>query len=289
MLIVPTGLTRWGAGWSNYKKTAMRYLLSLSCLFVASILTAQSAPTGQDKLLEQQKLSDWEISLSFTPRFDREIVLPGASVEVAEGNVLSSDLPLLDTISVNGINRFFKRALPSAYFIEPSDANFWFGTQLRAHRALKKGFQLSAGLHYDRIEYTTRSGGTVLAGIVETTEESVLYPVAETMDQNIALLLHVDYHLRPDRRLHPYFGMGLSLLSRTRDRNVTGLVLVENTGAEIELPFDQFSERNSTLNLDFMFTAGLLYRLNDRWQLGGTINSFIGGAGIFGLQLRYTL
>lgn len=234
-------------------------------------------------------LNGWTISLSVSPRFSPELALPGARVEVDPLDVPISERRFLDTISVLGEERIFQNAGPYAYYISPSDANFWFGTQLRVHRELGKGFQFSLGLHYDRIRYTTRSQGDVLEGIVNTIGQNVLYPVAKTVDRNIGLVGHFDYHVRPDRRIHPFLGMGLAAIARKRTREVLGFTYTGDESQLLQITAQEDPRTNSIINIDVMVTGGLLVKANERMHLGLTVSSYVGGAGIFGAQLRYAL
>lgn len=252
-------------------------------------MSAQQHPPSVEGLSEETDLSGWEISLTLSPRFSPELVLPGARVEVNPIDIPFSDRNTLDTINIFGTDRVFQNANPLAYYISPSDANFWFGTQFRAHRELGKGFQLSFGLHYDRIRYTTRSQGEVLEGIVNTIGRRILYPVAKTVDRNVGIVAHFDYHVRPDRRVHPFIGLGFSGIARQRTRDVLGLTYTGNESELITVPDQIGTDQNSIILIDFMFTSGLLCRVTDRTHLGVTLSSYLGGAGIFGAQVRYAL
>lgn len=267
----------------------MRTLFLFSLLLTSCLLVAQTDLPSTKGLFGGSPASRLQLSLNFTPRFDREIVLSGARVEVGADQAGNTFPALLDTVNVFGQERIFQATNPRAYFISPSDANFWFGTQFRAHYQIKKGFQLVGGIHYDRIRYTTRSQGNVLEGIINVIGGEVLYPVARIVDRNVGLTLHTEYHVRPERRFHPYVGMGLSGIVRQRDREVIGFAYTGDESRLLDPLTANVPQRSTVINIDFLFTGGLLYRVADDWRLGLTINSYLGGAGIIGAQVRYSL
>lgn len=206
------------------------------------------------------------------------------------------DLPFglsfgLDTLTISGQERVFQRASPSNYPITPTDVNFRFGAQFRVHRHLGRGFQLAVGLHHDKAKYTTLNGEQEQPIFSVNGEEIfVLYPVSRLEYSNVGVVAHIEYHLWPDRRIHPYFGMGISTLASKQKGEFLGRIYTGEPGVLIPEADPSPVVESTTIDFDFTATGGVLYRIFPRWHLGLTAHSPIGrGSGTFGAQVRYAL
>lgn len=262
-------------------------LLFLASLFSTVVIAQASLP---DNLFGGRVPSTWETSFSFSHRTNQRIVDLPTFREVDPTDIPLSMRQSLDTIQVSGVERFFRRSLPGEVFIDPSSPGFWFGTQLRVHRKVTPNLRLSAGIHYDQINYNSRDAdGTVAAAGVVNTIEQVLYPVAEIKEHNLGMIFHVDYHLFAKARLHPFVGFGVSGLFSRSTMLLEGQIYSPEP-EQIIASANITETITSTFDFDFLTTGGLLYRLNESWQVGITISSRIGnGSGILGGQIRYAL
>ncbi|MEM6769593.1 MAG: hypothetical protein AAF597_03320, partial [Bacteroidota bacterium] len=266
----------------------MRVLLLLTLSLAVSSLSAQSHKK-LDKLFGGWAPSKWEVSLTFSHRTNQQVSIFGRT-EVNPRDIPISMQSILDTISIAGTERVFRTSVPGEINIDASDPNFWFGAQFRAHRSLGRNFQLAVGLHYDQLSYSTRDAdGNVPALGVVNTSGPYLYPVAEVQESSIGLVLHMDYHLFPKHKFHPFFGFGLSGLVNSWERTLTGQIYSPEPDQLIPATAPQ-TTASTTFNLDFISTGGLLYRLHPRWQVALTFSSRIGnGSGRLGGQVRYRL
>ena len=260
----------------------MRSLSLLLCLLASLTLSAQHNENAQNS---------WEISTSFSPSLNKRPFLNGVRLETNPDDVpLSQRLNAFDTINIAGQDRIFNRRQSFGFQAEPTSSNFWFGASVTAHRRLGRGFDISAGLFYNQAEYTTGEEDEVLQRGIVNTRSNFLYNL-ETVQQNaVGLTVRGNYHLFPEARLHPYFGMGVNVYNFQRNRTFRGraylgeqVVVLQNTTEPIETA-------NSYVSLDFVATAGLLLRINNNWSAGVDFTSRpVNGPGVVGLQVRRRL
>lgn len=254
----------------------MRYLLQL-IFFLACphLLVAQN-----------DRATGWAISATLSPSLDRRVNVP-ALVEQQDG--VSSPLAGrrgVDTIFVGGARRVFDGTrYPVSH--EPAERSFWFGATARAHRRFASGFDVSAGVHFGAATYAGTNPATH-PGVDSDTD--YLYSIDRVRERQLGGVALVSYHLFSRRRLHPYFGFGLSVLAAHTQRDYRGRYYT-GTGEILDgpRPDARFLE-NTIISYDYLANAGLLYALTDRWAVALEVTSFPGRApGLLGLQLRRRL
>lgn len=261
----------------------MRYLPLFICFLcppVATDLHGQNDDTSQN---------GWEISASFAPEFSKRPRLNGVQFETDPNDIPAGQQPLggFDTINIAGEDRVFDGAKFYGLRSTPAEANFWFGATITAHRRFGSGLDLSAGLFYNQARYTTSTKDQVVQQGIVNTLVSVIY-ASESVDQKAyGLTLRTNYHLFQKARIHPYFGFGVNLYRRLYERQYLGRIytgepttLLPPTG-NVE-PFTTAETR-----IDFVATAGLLFRISGTWSVGLDVTSTpVLGPGLAGIQVR---
>lgn len=251
--------------------------LSILFFFLTGLLTSLSA---QD--------SGWEISASFAPQLHKRVDPVNALLEFDPMDIpLSQRFRSIDTFTVDGIERIF---IPTGNFdFIPTESNTWFGASIQVHRRLARGFEFSAGLFFNQASHSGQAKGPLRELSVVNRRGAVMYSVFETEVITRGGMVQACYHLFQEKKLHPYFGMGLTISHRTTDRTYRGQVY---GGASVMV--DDFPSLNavslstSLTRFDVIAVGGLLYRLAPHWSVGVDFNTITGlGQGAFGLQLRH--
>jgi hypothetical protein len=261
----------------------MRYLTLLFCLMAGLTLHAQSG---------YESKNTWEISASFAPDIHKRPYLTGVRLETNPDDIPLSQrrFTFFDTITIVGQDRIFNRQPGFGFRAEPSSSNLWFSASITAHRRIGEGLDISAGLFYSQAGFTTGINSNVVqAGVVNTTVP-IIYNLEIVEQRAYGITARGNYHVFPKARLHPYFGMGVNLYHFKRTRLNAGRAYASETVTVLPASTSQPLSENSSVSLDFIATAGLLFRLTDDWSFGLDITSrpFI-GPGLVGLQVRRRL
>ncbi len=261
----------------------MPYLALLFCLLAGINLHAQSGDKPQNT---------WEISASFAPDLHKRPFLNGVRLEADPNDFLISQRPFnsFDTINIAGQARIFS-SLPSFGFkAEPSSSNLWFGASVTAHRRIGIGLDISAGLFYNQASYTIGAEDRVTQRGIVNTFVPLLHNLEETTLRVYGITLRGNYHLFAKARLHPYFGFGVNLYNLNSTRINLGRAYSGDTSTVLFLNTNPPVSERSYVSLDFVATAGLLYRISDAWSVGLDItNRLFTGPGLIGAQVRRRL
>ncbi len=256
----------------------MRFNLFLCCLLAALPLFAQT----------DNKLGGrWEISANFAPDLRKRVELSGLRFEINPSNIPVSQQPRGDTLLINGQQRVFDRTNAGGIKTRPTEADFWFGATLRAHRRFKRGFDISVGLYFSRAAYTNQLQDELFRKNDSPSRSAYIYSTEKARYQHTGISLAGTYHLFEQKRLHPYLGLGLNALLNTSERELLGRVYVGESDPEQFSVTSTDPVENILLDIDFTAIAGVLYQLNDHWSVGieySTIDAL--GPGGFGAQVR---
>ena len=262
----------------------MRYLTLFCCLLAATTLDAQLLGGN-----ETRTRNGWEISASFSPDLNKRPRLTGVRLERDPNDIPISQRPFntFDTINIAGQDRIFNRVPSFGFSTRPTSSNLWFGANITAHRRIGTGLDISAGLFYNQAQYTIGAENrTVHQGVVSTFTP-LIYNLEATRQRAFGVSLRANYHLFAKARLHPYFGMGVNLYHYNRTRITSGRAYSGETLALLPTTPAQVLTENSTQLLDFVATAGLLFRITDAWSVGLDITSRpFTGPGLVGVQVR---
>ena len=158
------------------------------------------------------------------------------------------------------------------------------------HRQLENGFNFSGGLFFNQAEYTGQASGPLTQQSVVNQSGAVLYDAYKTKDFSVGAMLQANYHLFQEKKLHPYFGMGISIARRS----VEGQFVDHIYAGEVVTLERGFTTNATTgytqTNFNFIATGGLLYRIAPKWSVGVEFTSIAGtGQGLAGIQLRRTI
>jgi hypothetical protein len=243
---------------------------------------------GKEKFITQG--TGWEISASFAPDFSKRPRLNGVQFEIDPNDIPVGQLPIGDTINIAGEDRIFDRVRNYGLRSTPAESNFWFGASITAHRRIGRGLDLSAGVFYNQAGHTTSIKDEVVQQGVVNTLIPVIYS-SESIDQKAyGLTLRTNYHLFSKARIHPYFGVGINLFRRLYDRQYLGRIYTGEPTTLLPPRIDVGPSSIAEIQLDFVATAGLLFRVSDTWSVGLDITSRpVVGPGLVGLQVRRML
>lgn len=171
----------------------------------------------------------------------------------------------------------------------PTESNTWFGASIQVHRRLANGFNFSAGLFFNEANHSGQATGPLTVRGIVTTLGAVMYSVFETEERTLGGMVQASYHLFPEKKLHPYFGMGLTIAHRTTDRTYRGQVYDGESVMVDDVPgLNAVPLSTSLTRFDVIAVGGLLYQLAPHWSVGVDFNTITGlGQGAFGLQLRH--
>jgi len=261
----------------------MRYLTLFYCLLVATSLGAQ--PDTENK-------NGWEISASFAPDLNKRPYLNGVRLEQGSNDVLASQRPFntFDTINIAGQDRIFNRTPSFGFRARPTSSNLWFGANITAHRRIGTGLDVSFGLFYNQAGYTIGAEDRISQVGTVNTFVPLIYNLETTRLQAYGLSVRANYHLFAKARLHPYFGTGINLYHFAATRITSGRAYSGATLTLLPTTPAQVLTENSFQSLDFVATAGLLYRITDGWSVGLELTSRpVTGPGLVGLQVRRRL
>lgn len=264
----------------------MRFCFIPFLVFYSLALAAQSEPTVSN---------GWQVSFSFSPQLRRDVALRGLLQEIDSSIPVPPNRRLLpDTITIAGTERFFER-LPNRVQAEATETDFWFGGQLSVHRRFGRNFDWATGLYFSNAGYNSRTDEAIQLQDLDNTNtnnSNFLYSVVEVEARKLGLNTNLSYHLFPEKRIHPYFGFGINALLHRQQTRFLGRLY---TGSpEVLLPQAAGSDlptvTTTTLDIDFMSTAGVLCRLTDRWLVGVDLTTRSNyGRGLIGGQIRYWL
>lgn len=258
----------------------MRYLIVL-LFIVSNSLVAQ---------VDEKATNRWEISASFAPQLNKRISLL-SRVEDDPWDVPIVQQYREDTININGTDRIFYN--PLGFDIKPQSTNFWFGAKVKVHRRFANGFDLSVGFHFDQGAYTSRPEEALepIISLISGDRLGILYSVHEDRQSKAGIVAVTDYHLFARKKIHPYFGLGISLLYLKWKRQEIERVFTEGPGRIFT--FSPSSTRMldvQRLQFDFIANGGVLYQFSPQWSAGIEVTTFSGyGPGLFGFQLRHII
>ena len=261
----------------------MRYPTLLCCLLVATTLNAQRSGGTEN---------GWEISASFAPDLQKRPFLNGVRLEIDPNEIPSSQRPSFgfDTVSIAGQDRIFNRLQSFGFQSKPSNTNLWYGATVSAHRRIGEGFDVYAGLTYNQAEYTTGEDDDVVQKGVVNTRSNFLYNLETVAQRSYGINVGANYHLFTRARLHPYFGMGVSVRRFQRDRTFRGQAYLGDVVTVLPAPSQPVTTSEDYGSFTFIATAGLLLRLTDAWFVGLELASRpTRGPGLVGLQVRRRL
>ncbi|TXF89943.1 hypothetical protein FUA23_08270 [Neolewinella aurantiaca] len=262
----------------------MRYLSLLICLLAGLSLHAQR---------ENKSSNGWEISASFAPELSKRPLLNGVQFETDPNDIPVSQRPqngVYDTINIAGQDRIFSGDYVYGQKSSPADSDFWFGATITAHRRIGTNFDFSAGMFFNQAGYTTGVDDEIIQGGIVNTSAPILFNLEEVELRSVGLTLRGNYHLLPERRLHPYFGMGINVYHTHRNQRPFGRAYIGETVEILPLSTPVPDLTNSQINLDFVATAGLLFRISDAWSVGLNVTSTpVLGPGLVGMQIRREL
>lgn len=258
----------------------MRYLTLFCCLLAATSLDAQLFGGSENT---------WEISASFAPQLNKKISL-SARIEEDLFDVPIARRNQPDTININGIDRVFRNTL----FTEtrPESSNFWFGATVRAHRRFPNGFDLSLGFHYAQNKHNGKPEQPLNAvtSRINNDQLEVLYLIHEDQQRRLGLVSIVDYHLFEKKKLHPYFGLGFTVLHRSWQRRTINQVFSGDGGTELPADPNIGSFNSQRIEFDFIANGGLLYQFSPLWSVGLEVTTYPGrGSDLVGVQARRQL
>lgn len=162
---------------------------------------------------------------------------------------------------------------------------------MQVHRRLASGFDFSAGLFFNQANHSGQATGPLTERSVVNRRGAVMYSVFETEERTLGGMVQASYHLFPEKKLHPYFGMGFTIAHRTTDRAYRGQVFDGEPVMVDNFPRpNAISLNNNFTRFDVIAVGGLLYRLAPHWCVGVDFNTITGlGQGAFGLQLRHRI
>lgn len=160
---------------------------------------------------------------------------------------------------------------------------------MQVHRRLARGFEFSAGLFFNQANHSGQATGPLRERSVVNRRGAVMYSVFETTDRVLGGMAQASYHLFPENKLHPYFGMGLTIAHRTIDRAYQGQIYDGESVMVDDVPgLNAVPLSTNLTRFDVIAVGGLLYRLAPHWSVGVDFNTITGlGQGAFGLQLRH--
>lgn len=228
----------------------------------------------------------WEVSLSVAPRFQPEILLPGARREIIPEDMTNEPFQL---ISIGGVERRFSRGIANIY-ARPLEHDNWFAAQLRIHRRLSRGFDVSAGFLYAKRSFLGRPVGNFLpVGTGTQPWANYLFNFVEVDESTYGLLFNATYHLFAHNRFHPYFGMGIATAGSRRSIRSLGQIYSGEPNRIIPPTIGTtMADIASAITFDFYATGGVFYQVTNSWGIGLEINSRLSPAsGLLSAQLRY--
>lgn len=258
----------------------MRFHLVLCCFLAAFALAAQSA---------EKPANRWEISASFAPDLNPQVRLTGVLFEVDPNDFLISQRFSFDTIAINEQDRVFSRPFSGGIKAKPQDVSFWFGATVNLHRRIGEDLDFSAGLHYNSAGFTSQVTDARTQNAVVNNSNPFLYNLEAFQTSTVGVTTRINYHLFPTKRFHPYAGFGINIFRVRTERTFLGRSYSADD-TFLPPPTSQETIQNSTLELSFMVTGGILYRITDQWSAGINVTSRLTeGPGLFGLELRRVL
>lgn len=261
----------------------MRYLPLLCCLLASPFLNAQS---------DDKPKNGWEISASFAPDLRQRTQLSGVRIETDPNDIPIAQRPRqgFDTINIAGQDRIFSLGNSFNFDSKPVDSDFWFGASVNAHRRIGLNFDFSAGLFFSQSNYTTGVDDEVTERSIVNTSSPIIFNLEEVSQRTFGLTVRGHYHLFPEKRLHPYFGMGVNVYRNLRDRLNTGQIYLGESAVILPLTSPPAAVSSDRVDFDFVATAGLLFRVSETWSVGLDItNRLVNGPGLIGLQVRRRL
>ena len=228
----------------------------------------------------------WDISTTFSPRLNYQATFPAVNLEWGPMDVPLRPMPGFDTLSIGGTERFFGGPIQGVKY-SPIETDFWYAAQVNLHYKLPSGFDFSAGFYYANASYTSRASGEVLLQGIVSSRTPLLYPVAELEERSFGGVLSANYHLFADKKLQPYFGMGLSLLADQTKRNVLGQVYSGDSITFLPATGGEGFTESTSFGINFLARMGLLYQITETWAIGLDFSTRRNiGQGRLGLQVR---
>ena len=229
----------------------------------------------------------WDISATFSPRLNYQTNFPSVNLERNSGDVPPGNGFGFDTLSINGTERIFSQEPVRGVAFSPIETHFWYAAQVNLHYKLESGFDFSVGFYYANASYTSRASGEVLLQGIVSSRTPLLYPVAELEELSYGGLLSANYHLFADKKLQPYFGMGLSLLTDQTKSNLLGQVYSGDSITFLPATGGESFTESTIFNIDFLARMGLLYQITETWAIGLDFSTRRNiGQGRLGLQVR---
>ncbi len=251
----------------------MNKYLPLLPLLLTTLLSAQDNHAG------------WELAVSLAPDFSQRASAGLLSVETTELDLPLSQRAASFTRDVNGTERTF-RGWGAQTEVPVRRTGLPVSVGAALHRRLSGNLRVGLGVTYAHTRYAYaedpdfRPVGGLLIGNGEVRTSQLLTAA------------RVEYHPLADRRLHPYLGVSAGVgFYHTTSENATATYAGESDNISVSLADVSGTSINSRdAGLTMQYSAGLLYRLTDRFSLGlkGTAGA-LEGQGSLGTGLRWAL